>query len=404
MFRAHRIRLTPNRQQASAFERHAGFARLAYNWSVSEFSAGLSVGDWCGDRTLRPRFNTIKRILWPWCDELSANASKGAIIDAGRAISRWGQYRKDGGRFVGFPRYKRRGSRKSFHADNGPGTITAAGRLLQLPGKMGGAIRMRELVRWDGVIKTCVISKRAGHWYASLAIDDGLPLPAVADNGRPVIGVDLGVKELAVCSDDVRYDAPKPLRRLAARLRRLNKALSRKVRGSANWHKQVAAIQRLHTRIANLRTDAIHKATSAIVSRAGEVRCEDLHIAGMMRNRRLARAIADTGMAEFLRQLEYKCAWAGVAFSKVSRWYPSSRLCNHCGWRNDTLTLSQREWWCGGCGVRLDRDANAAANIRDYCWPGAAGLQPVEICVSPAAPAAVVEAGIETLNRQLRLC
>lgn len=409
MLRSHRIRLDPTPAQDALFRRHAGFARLAYNWAVGEFKAGLSVDDFCGDKTLRPRFNAVKSQLWSWHSELSANASKGAIIDCGRAIDNWVRYRRalrDGkkpGVKVRQPRAKKRGSRPAFRADNGPGTIRFDGRRIILPVKMGGAVKMSEALRWVGKVKTVRISRRAGRWYASVIVDDGLSLPPVIDNGMPAIGVDLGVKTMAVCSDGVMYDAPKPLRALLSQLRRANKSLSRKRKGSQNWHKQVAAVQRLHARIASLRSDAIHKATTDIVRRAGSVSAEDLNIIGMVRNRRLARAISDIGMGEFLRQLEYKCAWAGIPFRRIDRWYPSSRLCHRCGWRNDGLTLAMRDWDCGGCGVRLDRDVNAAVNIRDYERPGAARHQPVESSVRPAtAPAAGGETGTVVIS-QLRL-
>ena len=395
MQRAHRIRLSPTQAQAEEFRRHAGYARVAYNWAIGEFKAGLSVGDWCGDMTLRPRWNAVKRILYNWCDELSQNAGKVGVMDAGDAIARWGASRKKGDGCVGFPKFKPRSARPAFRADNGPGTVRCEGKCIVLPAKMGGAVKMRESLRYpDARITSARISLRAGHWYASIAVDDGLDLPPVTDHGKPAIGVDLGVKTMAVCSDGVMYDAPKPLRALLGKLRRANKSLSRKVRGSANWHKQVDAVARLHARIADIRVDAIHKATTDIVRRAGSVSVEDLNVAGMVRNRRLSRAISDIGMSEFVRQLEYKCAWAGIAFRKIDRWFPSSKQCHACGHRNDALTLAMREWQCAGCGVWLDRDYNASLNIRDYEEsPGAARRQPVETVSDRPRTATVREAG-----------
>ena len=416
MLRSHKIRLEPTDAQAFTFARVAGFHRMARNWAVGAFRDALTVGDWVTPFELNKRFTVVKHTLYPWHTDLPQSVAKWAIVDgAGSAIKRYGAYRKqvkDGHRpsqKVGKPKFWPKNHRKAFTASNGRATIRVEDKCIMLPAKMGGAIKMSENLRLNGVIQRVVISKRAKHWYASILVDDGLPLPDVADNGKPTIGVDLGVKELAVCSDGVRYQAPKPLRYYLKKLRRLNKSLSRKVKGSANWHKQVAAIQRLHARIADIRNDAIHKATSAIVARAGEVKAEDLHIAGMMRNRRLARAIADTGMGEFLRQLEYKCAWAGIRFSKVSRWFPSSKLCYHCGWKNDTLKLAQREWWCGGCGALIDRDFGASVNIEHYEPPGGTGRQPVETRIRPAiVRAAVSEAGTpsvvgQPVNSQLRL-
>ncbi len=414
MYRSHRIRLDPTQAQVVAFQRHAGYARVAYNWAVREFLASWlsDVNEWCGAYTLIPRFNAIKLKIsrWNFHKELSQNASKGAIEDAGNAIKLWGKYCKavkagQKTRYVGKPSEKKFGSRPAFRADHGDGKdVKCNGKTIKLP-KIG-VVKMREVLRWQGEIVSVCISKRAGHWYASITVNDGLPTPSVSDNGRPAVGVDVGLKTLAVCSDGVEYANPKPLVRLQSRLRRASKSLSRKEKGSQNWHKQVAAVARLHARIANMRSDYAHKATTAIVNRAGAISVETLNVAGMMQNRRLSKAFADAEVSEFLRQLEYKAAWAGVAFRRVDRWYPSSKLCHHCGIKNDTLTLAQREWWCGGCGVRVDRDFNASLNIRDY--DNGRG-QTASACgdrVSPAVtPSAVVcEAGMGILNSQLRLC
>ena len=403
MLRSHRIALSPAGWRDLLFRQHAGYARYAFNWAIDEFSASLSVGDWCNDLNLRPRFNAVKHLIAPWAVALSQNASKGAIIDAGQAIAAWGQYRQQlkagqkPAQRIGFPKFKKRGGRMAFRADNGPGTIRFDGKHIILPKAMGGRVRMREALRFDGKVKTVRIIKRGQRWYASATVDDGLPMPEVADRGRPKLGVDVGVKRLASCSDRVMYEAPRPLRRLLKKLKRLNRSLARKVEGSANWHKLVDAIRRLHARIADIRNDAIHKATTEFVQRAGWLKVETLNVRGMMRNRRLSRALADAGMGEVLRQLEYKASWAGVRFERIDRWYPSSQLCNHCGERNDTLKLAQREWWCGGCGRLVDRDFNASDNIRDYESPGAARRQPVETEVGPAAaPAPVCEAGMVT--------
>ena len=410
MLRSHKIRLQPSPAQKAAFSAHCGYARVAYNWAVDEFRAGLDVGEWLGIYSLLPRWNRVKGILYGWGNPLSQLAAKGAVLDAGRAIDRWGAYRKrvkgggNGGRFVGFPRIKKRG--RSFRADNGAGTVRVDGKAVILP-KIG-RVRMRELLRFDGRICEARVSVRADKWYIAFQVDDGAELPAPAPvDGKPAIGVDVGIKHLAVCSDGVVYDGPAPLRRLYRLLRRKSKALSRKVKYSANWRKQVVRIEQIHARIADCRSDALHKASTAIVRRAGQISVETLNIAGMMRNRHIARALSDAGLAEFLRQVEYKAAWAGVPFRRIDRWYPSSKLCNHCGWRNDTLTLAMREWWCGGCGARVDRDANASLNIRDY--DGKAGGKPVTACGDLRKPglalAAVVEAGTAhfSVGQQLQL-
>ena len=183
-------------------------------------------------------------------------------------------------------------------------------------------------------------------------------------------------------------------------LRRLDKAIarSRNVHGRndhSNRRERLYTRRRnLHARIVNVRNDNHHKATTAIAKSAGRVVVETLNVAGMMLNHRLARAIADAGMSGFLTKLEYKCLWYGAEYVKADRWFASSKLCSHCGWKNHDLTLSDREWWCGGCGVMNERDVNAARNLEQ--WPGLSF--PVTgrgDRVSPAMPAVVVEASTD---------
>ena len=256
---------------------------------------------------------------------------------------------------------------------------------------------MREAPRFEGQPRSATISETAGRWFVTLtyAIADNPPIaPGYA------LGIDMGLKTLATLSDGITYESPKALKAELSRLRHLNKRMARQVKGSNRRARTRLALARCHARIANIRRDHAHKATSAIVKRVGlgVVGVETLNIAGMMRNRRLSRAFADAGIAEWLRMLEYKCARAGVAFVKADRWFPSSRLCNACGWHNAELTMSMREWTCGGCGIVNDRDPNASANLRDNAARSAADGR--RGSVSPSTMAAV--AG-EASTRQLAL-
>ena len=179
---------------------------------------------------------------------------------------------------------------------------------------------------------------------------------------------------MATCSDGTTVGNPKVLTDALGRVRRLDKAIacSRNVHVKSNHSNRRERLyvkrRRLHARVVNVRNDNHHKATTAIAKSAGRVVVETLNVAGMMRNRRLARAIADAGMAGFLVKLEYKCAWYGARFEKADRWFPSSRLCADCGWHNAQMTLSDREWRCGVCGTLNERDFNAALNLER--WPG----------------------------------
>ena len=376
MKKAHRVALKPTEGQESLFGQHAGYARFAYNWAVGEFRAGLEVGEWLSERTLRPRWNRVKGMIAPWGTGLSQNAAKYAIIDFGQAAESWGEYRqkmKAGqrpGRRVGFPRFKRRKHEQGFRADNGPDTVKAEGKTVILP-KIGRVAMVEEL-RFHGIICEVTINRTAGTWFASFCVEDGQAPPAVKHG--PTIGVDVGVGTMAVCSDGTAVANPKALAAGLKRLRRLDKAIahSREVHGKSNHSNRRERLyvkrRRLHARVANVRNDHHHKATTAIAKSGGRVVVETLNVAGMLRNRRLSRAIADAGMAGFLSKLEYKCLWYGAEFDKADRWYASSKLCSRCGWKKDDLRLSDREWSCSGCGTWNGRDSNAAMNLER--WPG----------------------------------
>ena len=404
MKRTHKIALAPTPEQEVRFGQHAGYARFAYNWAVGEFKAGLDVGEWLNHQSLRPRWNRVKGIVAPWAAELSQNAAKYAIIDFGQASAAWGKYRKRVKadqrpvRRVGFPRFKRRKHEQGFRADNGPDTVRVDGKSVMLP-KIG-RVAMVEHMRFRGSIREVTINRTAGTWFACFCIEDGQPLPLVKSG--PTIGVDVGVGTMAVCSDGTTVDNPKALASGIKQLRRLDKAIarSRKVQGKSvhsNRRERLYARRRnLHARVVNVRNDHHHKATTAIAKSAGRVVVETLNVSGMIRNRRLARALSDAGMSGFLSKLEYKCAWYGTEFVKADRWFASSKLCAHCGWKNDDLTLSDREWWCGGCGVLNERDYNAAVNLEN--WPGLSF--PVSgrgDRVRPAMPAVVGEASTDSV-------
>ena len=376
MKKAHRVALKPTAEQEARFGQHAGYARFAYNWALGEFRAGLDVGEWLSERTLRPRWNRVKGMIARWGTQLSQNAAKYAIVDFGQAAESWGEYRrkvKSGqrpGRRAGFPRFKRRKHEQGFRADNGPDTVKVDGKMAILP-KIGRVAMVEEL-RFAGSIREVTINRTAGTWFACFCIEDGQEAPPLKDG--PTVGVDVGVGTMATCSDGTVVENPKPLASALRRLRRVDKAIarSRSVHGKSSHSNRrerlYARRRRLYARVVNVRSDHHHKATTAIAKSAGCVVVETLNVAGMMMNRRLARAIADAGMSGFLDQLEYKCAWYGAEFDKADRWFASSKLCSSCNWRNDDLALSDREWWCGSRGVLKDRDANAADNLAN--WPG----------------------------------
>ena len=401
MKRAHRIALRPTPEQESLFGQHAGYARFAYNWALGEFKAGLDVGEWLSDRSLRPRWNKVKRLIAPWAAVLSQNAAKYAVIDLGQAVDNWSAYRKrlktgqPAGRPIGFPRFKRRKHEQGFRADNGPDTVHVDGKAVILP--RIGRVAMVEGLRFGGSTREVTVNRTAGTWFASFCIEDGRQAPPVKDG--PAVGVDVGVSTLAVCSDGLKVENPKALKIESRRLRRVDKAIarSRNAHGKNNHSNRRDRLydkrRRIHARIVNVRNDNHHKATTTIAKCAGRVVVETLNVSGMLRNRRLARSIADAGMSGFLAKLEYKCAWYGADFVKADRWFPSSKLCSHCGWRHGGLSLADRKWRCCNCGALNDRDGNAAENLKE--WPSSSFSVPGRGGrVSQAMPAVASEASI----------
>ena len=365
---AHQIELVVNNKQISRLRQHRGAARVAFNHALRDFKAGLDANEWRGDRTLRPRFNAVKFKEYPWMNSpnLSMNAGKNAIVSLGVAIKNWNASRQGTrrGPKVGFPQPKKlKRCGYKYQADNGRGSVKVVDNHVVLPAI--GPVRLRETPRFTGEVRKAFIKFKGEKWFVTLTYARPAD-PPVAETGE-IIGIDMGLKSLATLSDGAKYQSPKPLARLLVRLRKLNKELSRRVKGSNRRKETKRKLSKLHCRIASIRGDHLHKTTSEITNRPGlgEVRVETLNIKGLMKNRRVARAFADAGIAEFLRQIEYKCRWRGVGFRKADRFYPSSKRCHACREKNDALTLAMRDWACGHCGARFDRDWRAAINLRD---------------------------------------
>jgi putative transposase len=352
---AHKIALDPTAEQASYFARACGTARFAYNWALEEWQRQYRAGGKPSESALRKRLNEIKREEFPWMLEVTKVAPQQAIKNLGAAFRRFfsGQGK--------YPKLKRKGIQDSFRADNGPLTFEIRDRRIKLP--ITGWVRMRESLRFPGRPISATVSRVADRWYVSIQIEIE-PKVSLPENQGSAVGVDLGVKALATMSDGTVFEGPKALRQHLAKLKRLNRSLSRKVKGSSNRRKAKAKLARLHARIANIRKDALHKVTTEIIRRYQVIGIEDLNVRGMVRNEKMARAISDMGFGEFRRQIKYKAALYGRTVVVIPRFYPSSKTCSGCGHILETLPLSAREWACPSCGTVHDRDLNAATNLK----------------------------------------
>jgi len=339
---------------------HAGYARVAFNFALSSFKVGLDQDEWRSHIDIKREFNAVKYDKFDWCEALSQNASKNAIHNLGDAVKRW----KDGQNR--FPVYKKRSGKCSYQADNGEGTVEVYKKRVNLP-KIGW-VRMREELRWTGEITKVVVSKHNDKWYASITVrrlesSNYTHQPALFDGDKQPMGIDVGINTLATCSNGDTYDNPRPLERYERKLARENRKFARQQKGSQNWHKQKKRLAAVHARIANIREDAHHQATIRIVRKASAIGIETLNIRGMLKNRKVAKALSDSALGGFLTKLKYKADRRGIPIDEADRFFASSKTCSHCGHKKAELTLSERTYHCSECGFDCDRDLNAAYNL-----------------------------------------
>ena len=356
--RTQKIALNPNNKQATRMAQHCGYARVAYNFALSAFKAGLDAGEWRSLYDIKREFNAVKREKFQWCSDLSQNASKNAIHNFKDSVKRWKSKQNS------FPVHKKRSDRISYQADNGVGTVEVYKNRINLP-KIGW-VRMREELRYTGAVSKVVVSKHNSRWFVSILVrcdeSNYMHEALMFDNKQP-IGVDVGINTLATCSDSTKYENPRALKRYERKLRRANKSLSRKVFLSKNWHQAKKCLGAVHYRIANIRKDAHHKASTAIVRSASAIGIEMLNISGLLKNRKLAKALSDASLGMFLTMLKYKAARRGIPITQADRFFASSKTCSHCGHKKQELSLSDRTYHCAECGFESDRDINAAINL-----------------------------------------
>jgi putative transposase len=341
-------RLELNNRQKTLAAQHAGVARHAYNWGLAICKQAVE-----SKQKLPTAIDLHKRLVAevkkenPWYYQVSKCAPQQALRNLEQAFKRW---RSGLGKF---PRFKRKGVRDSFYLE---GSIRISGDRIKVP--ILGWLRCAELLP-TATPKNVVISLRAGHWYVSFKYE--APAPQVEKTGEAV-GVDLGINRLATCSDGEVFENPKPYRKAKKRLARLQRRLSRKQKGSANRKKAVAQLAKVHKRVADIRLDNLHKLTTYLAKKYRVVVIEDLQVKNLLKNHKLAGALSDCGFYEFRRQLEYKARLYGCQVVVADRFYPSSQLCSRCGHRQK-MPLQERMFCCPCCGLKLDRDLNAALNL-----------------------------------------
>ena len=375
--RAYKVELKPNNVQRTLLNKSIGCARLSYNWglnlSIERYKNGES---FLGAIGLHKELCKIKKSDYPFIYEVSKLAPQNSLRDLDQAFKNFfrGLKKKQN---VGFPKFKsKKNDKKSFRVDGL--NIKVGHDFIKLP-KIS-KIRLKE----SGYIPTenvkymnATISKEIDRYYVSVSVQEDVNIEdkLIED----IVGIDMGIKELATCSDGEVFHNLKHTKKYERKLKRQQKKLSKKKDGSNNKYKQRMKVAKIHRKIRNSRTDGLHKITSSITkTKCRIVVLENLNVKGMMKNHKLAKAIADASFYEFKRQLQYKTSFYGGQVYLIDRWFPSSKMCSSCGCLKEDLKLSDRTYNCD-CGLSMDRDLNAAINIKNYFLKIQHTVSPTEI-------------------------
>jgi putative transposase len=355
MIRSHRIKLNPSSAQRQYFAKAAGTRRFVYNWGLAEWKHQYETGEQPSANKFKTQFNAIKRELFPWVYAVTKCAAEGAFMDLGKAFESFFSGK------TGYPRFKRKHDREeSFYIDNDK--FKVKGFFCWIPRL--GWVNMTEELRFEGKILSARFKQdKVGDWYVSISVE--VPSQPQTPVGEAV-GVDSGILRLATLSDGGWFENPKPLAIEELRLTRLQRSLSRKQKGSKRWEKTRIRLAKVHRRVQHVRWDAVHKATTQLVQNYRFIGVEDLHVQGMMHNQHLAKFLGDAALGLLRDLLLSKALRYGVTVQQVSRFFPSSKLCSQCGHLRDELSLADRVYMCSNpaCQVMMDRDLNAALNIR----------------------------------------
>jgi len=380
IYRAYKTELAPDNQQLNGLYRHAGAARFAYNWGLRWKLNVLEHNKLPHPRLKSPtavglhrELTKLKKSRFSWMYELSKCVPQEALWDLEYAFRNF---------FVGrarFPRFK--GRRRGVGSFRLTGAIRVRPDRVRLPRIGWVRLKERSYLPSKAHINSATVSERAGRWFVSINVAEEADVPT--EVVRPTIGLDRGIEKLLVASDGTIVENPRALKHCQSKLKRLQRDVSRKKKGSKNRRKAVEALARRCYHIACVRHDAISKATTLLARTKSVIVVEDLNVNEMMKNHNLAGSIADAAWSETFRQLKYKTLWCGSRLVLADRWYPSTKRCSKCGNVKEHMDLSERIYHCDICGLIIDRDLNAARNLEQ--WPGVARTlkTPVEGGVQP---------------------
>ena len=355
MITATKIRIYPDTQQAEKLAKAFGCARWFWNNSLNETQKFYQeTGKGLGQFALNARLPKLKQ-EYDWLGETHSQVLQSVSLNMSRAFVNFFERR------AAYPHFKSKHSKQSIQYPQGVKIVEGCKLFLPKIGHVKAVVH-REIA---GTIKTVTISKTStGNYFAAILTENELDAPAICLDGN-ILGIDVGLTHLAITSDGSKFDNPKHVTKAQKNLRRKQRKLSRKVKGSNTRNKARLLVAKAHERVANARKDYLHKLSRRLVNENQVIAVEDLHVKGMMRNHCLAKAIGDVGWGAFTGMLKYKAEQAGKGYIEVNRFFPSSKACTCCLHVQASMSLSIRSWRCDKCGSLHDRDINAAQNIRN---------------------------------------
>jgi putative transposase len=361
MLKAYQFRLHPNQIQKKFFANCFGSARFVYNQMLADRK---EIYETYKDdkellKSIKPRTYTSFKEEFPFLKEVDNLALANASPNLNKAYKNFFRDKS-----VGHPKFKNKHkSKASYTTNNQGGNIRIENGNIKLP-KIG-FVTIKQHRGFDGLIKSCTISmNKAGNYFISILVEQETPewLPA-----EHKIGIDLGISDFAVTTNDadesVKHANPKCLYQSEQKVKKAQRALSRKQKGSKNREKARLVLAKKHEKIANQRKDFLHKLSNKITDENQVIVIETMRSSNMMKNHKLAKAIGDVSWSEFCRQLAYKAEWKGRTLIKADRFYPSTQICSACGHRDGKKALHIRDWTCPACGATHDRDINASKNL-----------------------------------------
>ena len=374
-YRAYKYRLYPNEEQKVLIAKHLGSCRFIYNYALDK-----KVRAYQTDKTNLSRFdiqadlpNMKKSEEYCWLKEVNSLSLQASLANLDSAYTKFFREHK------GFPRFKsKKDSKQSFSIPQNTRVDFENGRIF-IP-KFKGGIKTKFHRTFEGIVKSSTISRTAtGKYFVSILVEvnePDVPMKPICEN--KTVGIDLGIKTFAVLSDGTEIPNPKHLKQSLDKVKKLQRSLSHKNKGSKNRDKARRKLALAHEQVTNRRNDFLHKVTSYLVNNYDTICLEDLNVKDMVKNHHLAQALYDIAIGTFNTLLEYKAKARGVNILRIGRFEPSSKMCT-CGYINHNLTLAMREWTCPKCGSIHDRDLLAANNIKRFAFRNISTVGTTEI-------------------------